>query len=198
MERTLTLAVEGATDVAVARRLLDEANLLTGPEYIKSGKAALDRSLHGYNNAAQISRWLVLRDLDHDAECAPELRRRLLPSPSAHMRLHIPVRAIEAWLLADAEAISQCLSVSPAKVPNDPDHISDPKSCLVELARRSRKRVTREALVPRLGSTAKVGPGYSAFVIEFAADHWRPQIAATRSESLARLRKFLRVISQET
>lgn len=111
MSVPITLAVEGTTDAAVARRLLDEAGLQVGPEYVRNGAAALDESLAGFNEAARFSRWLVLRDLDRDAPCAPELYRRLLPAPSAFMRLHIPVHAVEAWLLADAEAMSRCLSI---------------------------------------------------------------------------------------
>src|SRR5262245_53912338 len=117
----VTLALEGDTDVAVARRLLEEVGLQSEREYVRRGKHALDQSLSGYNNAARFSCWLVLRDLDHDADCAPTLRARLLGNPAAHMRLHIPVRSIEAWLLADAQAISRFLAVSQSKVPKDPE-----------------------------------------------------------------------------
>lgn len=176
----ITLAVEGATDVAVAKRLLLEVGLQPGPEYVKSGKAALDRSLAGYNSAARFSCWLALRDLDHDAGCAPELCRRLLSVPAPHMRLHVPVRAVEAWLLADAETLSQSLAVAPAVMPVDPESVPDP-----------RRKYVREALVPSAGTT-----GYAAFVIEFATKSWQPASAANRSPSLARLRDFLLGVSQ--
>src|SRR5205809_143115 len=116
----ITLAVEGTTDAAVAKRLLDEAGLEPGPEYVKGGKGALDKSLIGYNNAARFSCWLVLRDLDRDADCAPALCQKLLAAPATHMRLHIPVRAIEAWLLAGAKAISDFLSIAQTRVPANP------------------------------------------------------------------------------
>jgi hypothetical protein len=195
LSRVITLAVEGATDVAVAKRLLLEVGLQPGPEYVKSGKTALDRSLAGYNSAARFSCWLALRDLDHDAGCAPELCRRLLLVPAAHMWLHVPVRAVEAWLLADAESLSESLAVARAVMPADPESVPDPKRALVDLARRSRRRYVREALVPSAGTTARVGPGYAAFVIEFATQRWRPANAATRSLSLASLRRFLRTVS---
>ena len=60
------------------------------------------------------------------------------------------------------------------------------------VARRSRRRSVRDALVPQAGTTAKVGPGYAVSLIDYTSRHWRPEIAATRSESLARLRDFLR------
>jgi hypothetical protein len=196
MDEPITLAVEGITDAAVAKRLLQEAGLEVGPEYIKRGKHALDARLRGYNSAARFSCWLVLRDLNHDAHCAPELRRELLPTPEPRMYLHIPIRSVETWLLADAESLSQFLSVALSKIPKDPEDESDPKRALVDLGRRSRKKVVREALVPAAGTTAKVGPGYSALLIEFATLTWRPEVAARRSRSLARLRNFLQSVAQ--
>jgi len=194
LSRVVTLVVEGTPDAAVARRLLQEVDLESGYEYITNGKGALDRKLAGYNNAARFSCWLVLRDLDHDAECAPTLSRLLLPSPSPHMRLQVSVRAVEAWLLADADAVSEALAISVARVPRDPETIPDPKNALVALARRSRKKAVREAVVPPHGTTARVGPGYSEFLTQFASLAWRPDVAAQRSESLASLRAFLNAV----
>lgn len=71
--------VEGDLDEAVLRRLAAEASLLIGTVYGKNGKDDLDRRLAGYNNAARFAPWIVLRDLEHDAECAPVLRSRLPP-----------------------------------------------------------------------------------------------------------------------
>jgi hypothetical protein len=187
----VTLVVEGTTDAAVARRLLLDAGLQPQHEYITNGKSGLDQRLAGYNNAARFSCWLVLRDLDQDAECAPDLRRNLLPQPATHMRLHMPVHAVEAWLLADPETLSRSLSIPQSRFPAAPEMVSHPKRVLVDLARGSRKTAVREALVPAAGTTARVGPGYAAFLTEFATDTWRPAIAAERSDSLARLRTFL-------
>jgi hypothetical protein len=194
----VTLVTEGPTDPVALKRLLDEAGLEAGPEYVTGGKVELDRRLTGYNNAARFSCWLVLRDLDQDANCALELRRQLLATPAAHMRLHISVRALEAWLIADAEAMSEALSISPTRVPVDPEAIDRPKRTLVDLARSSRSRAVRRALVPAAGTTANVGPGYTTFLTEFIAQDWRPAVAATRSPSLARLRDFLRASSTKS
>lgn len=192
----VSLVVEGATDAVVAKRLLAEVGLEAGPEYVQGGKGKLDQRLTSYNNAARFSCWLVLRDLDRDASCAPELRQRLLPAPSARMRFHVPVHAIEAWLLADAEAIGDVLSVHRARIPQDPDSLDDPKEHLLDLARQARRRTVRDAMLPARGSTARVGPGYAATLMEFAMTRWRPDVAATRSGSLARLRAFLRRVSR--
>jgi len=187
----VTIAIEGTTDAAVIRRLLDEAGLQTDREYVKKGKSALDQSLSAYNNAARFSCWLVVRDLDQDAKCAPDLRRTLLVHPAAHMRLHIPVHSVEAWLMADSQHISEFLSVPRSKIPTDPEALPHPKRALVDIARLSRKKAIREAMVPPPG-TAAVGPGYSAMLVDFSINHWRPSVASSRSGSLARLRTFLR------
>ncbi len=196
MDLPVTLVVEGATDAPVLKRLLADAGLVIGPEYVKDGKPALDRSLGGYNNAARFSPWLVLRDLNSDEPCAPALRLRLLPTPSQYMRLHIAVREMEAWLLADAEALSQFLAIPRSLVPDSPEEVPQPKLALVNLARRSRRRPLREALVPGSGSTAKVGPGYAAAVLEFTAHSWRPMAAEERAPSLRRLRLYLQGLRQ--
>jgi hypothetical protein len=192
----VSLVVEGMTDAVVARRLLEETGLEAGPAYVQAGKASLDHRLAGYNSAARYSCWLVLRDLDRDASCAPELRQKLLPASAAHMRFHLAVRAVESWLLADADALGEVLAVRRARISPDPDALDDPKGHLLDLARHSRRRIIREGMLPASGSTARVGPGYAATLIEFATNRWRPVVAAGRSPSLARLRAFLRRVSQ--
>ncbi len=191
MLEPVTLAVEGITDAAVVRRLLDEAHRPAGPEHGQTGKQALDRSLDGYNRAARFSCWLVLRDMDRDAACVAALARRLLPVPAPHMRLHIAVRAVEAWLLADAERIAEQLAVRVGCVPSNPEALANPKRSLIDVARHSRRRGIRDAIVPVEGTTAQTGPGYTGFVIEFVESRWRPSVAAKHAPSLARLRAFL-------
>lgn len=82
----VTVAVEGDTDVPIARRLLELTGFEVGSVFGLRGKNWLDARLHAYNFAARHSRWLVLRDLNTDDECAPRLRQRLLPDPSEGMR----------------------------------------------------------------------------------------------------------------
>ena len=75
MPVTISAAVEGDVDEAVARRLIVGAGAQPGSIYGKHGKAALRTRIDGYNRAAQHAPWLVLVDLDSDAACAPVLRR---------------------------------------------------------------------------------------------------------------------------
>ena len=192
MDNTVQIAVEGPTDAAVLKRLLVEVGLEPGPEYVSGGKAALDRRLPGYNNAAKFSCWLVLRDLDRDDDCPVMLRQQLLPRPSAHMRLQIAAHAVESWLLADDQSFSRFFAVKGARVPNEPDNLRKPKETLVNLVRHSQSRTMRDAIVPPPDTTARVGPGYTVVITRFVNDHWRPAVAEKRSGSLMNLRRFLR------
>jgi hypothetical protein len=192
MSGEIAVAVEGALDEIVLSTVFRATGRAFRAVYGKSGKVALDARLPAYDAAARHQQWLVLRDLDQDAACAPELVARLLPSRSPMMRLHIAVRAIEAWLLADRKTMSTVLGVPVARVPEQPESIDNPKSLIVQLARGSSSRRIRDALVPRDGSSAKVGPGYIQVFGEFAVSGWDPDSAAQRSDSLARLLRHLR------
>ena len=183
---SVTVALEGDCDVPVIRKLL----AATGHELAivqgLRGKTFLTANLMGYNNAARFSPWLVVRDLDHDAECAGELIAKLLPVPSAKMMLRIAVRETEAWLLADKASVAVFLSVAKSRVPTDPDGLEDPKQSLVNLARQSKKTAIRQDMVPPVGWSGVVGPAYMSRIEEFARDHWNPSEAAKSSDSLKR------------
>ncbi len=98
----INIVVEGLTDIAVARRLCGEAGMRVSRVFPMRGKSQFDRKLHNYNKAAYYqTNWLVLRDLDQDATCAPTLRVKKFKNIAPGMLLRIPVRAVEAWLLAD-------------------------------------------------------------------------------------------------
>ncbi|MEA2489159.1 MAG: hypothetical protein QOH21_951 [Acidobacteriota bacterium] len=182
---TITVAVEGVHDAEVARRLLVACGHAVGPVYNAQGKSRLDRSLSGYNNAARQAPWLVLRDLDRDGECAPELRRKLLPDPAQFMTMRIPVRAVETWLLADRRSFAKYFRVSTASVPRDVEAIADPKRLLVDIVRTSSSSTVRNSVVPARGTSAAVGPGYTAAFIDFVVNHWDVDAAAEESQSLA-------------
>ena len=62
----------------------------------------------------------------------------------------------------------------------------NPKEFLLSLARRSKKKAVREALVPAQGATLSVGNQYDTLLSEFVQDHWNLERAATASPSLKR------------
>jgi hypothetical protein len=190
----LTGAVEGDVDEAVLVRIAQRLGLTVGTVHGRQGKSHLLRALPGYNMAARFTPWVVVLDLDRDCDCAPPCRSRWLPAPSANMHFRIAVRSIESWLLADRERIAAFLGVQRAVIPADPDSLDDPKGTLVGLARRSRRHATRAEMVPTQGGGRRVGPLYSARLIEFASDReegWRPEVASLVSDSLARCMQAL-------
>ena len=191
----LKIAVEGSLDEAVVRRLASEAGLALDEVHGKNGKGRIEQRLLGYNKAARYTPWLVLVDLDAE-ECAPSLRSRWLPKPAPLMCFRVVVRSIESWLLADPPGIAKFLSIDPARVPPVPEMEIAPKRTLVELARQSRNPQIRRDLAPSPGSGREVGPAYSSRMVDFVERHWRPEIAAERSDSLRRCRLRLRELAR--
>jgi hypothetical protein len=192
MMEGVTVAVEGPADEAVARRVLGHMGHAADAVHICAGKGNLDRRLAGFNAAARHWYWLVLRDLDRDAECAPALVTSILAQRAEHMVFCVAVRQAEAWMLGDREALAAFLGVSARRVPMDPEVLDNPKHALVRLAETSRRRAIREDIVPRTGSTARVGPGYTGRAIEFTSTLWRPAVAARSCPSLRRCIDALR------
>jgi hypothetical protein len=193
----INVLVEGVTDEVVVRRLLEYVGLPCGTVYGREGKGALLQRILNYNQAARFRPWLVVIDLDRDTECAPPFLRSTLPNPAAGMRFRVAVRAIEAWIMADAERLAAFLGIRAARIPSDPDAELDPKRTLISLARRSRRRAIREDIVPREGSGGRVGPGYAGCLIEFvmaAEQSWRPEVAVQRSDSLQRCVEALKTL----
>lgn len=186
MSAIISAAVEGSTDEAVAVRLIGHIGAQPGFVYGKQGKPHLRNKVWSYNQAAQHAPWLVLVDLDRDTDCAPPLRAAWLPKPAPQLCFRVAVRAVEAWLIADVEALAGFLGVARSQVPSDPESLPDPKSAMVNLARASRRSAIRVDMVPREGSGRAVGPAYSSRLIEFVSSHWRPDVAAKRADSLRR------------
>jgi len=198
-QSNIYVAVEGFTDEIVVRRILKYVNLRCDLVRGKNGKSSLLKQLDKFNQAAQYNNWLIVLDLDQDAECAPTYVQTVLPNPSLGMLLRIAVREIEAWLLADRESLAAYLGISRDIIPINPDLENDPKLTLINLARRSRKAQLREDIVPRQNSGARIGVGYPSRIqefVEFSKNQWRPEIAETNSDSLRRTIKALQKLNQ--
>ena len=192
-------AGEGPLDQIVIERLAEFTGANVGPIYGGSGKPALLDRLEGYNAAARHAPWIVLVDLNGDCECAPIALQNWLPYPEPLMCFRIVVRAIESWLLADRERLASTLRVAKSRIPINPESLENPKRTIVEIARRSRSRDVREDMVPRDGSGRNVGPAYTSRLMDFVRDSetgWRPNIAASASDSLSRCLQCLQPIIQ--
>src|SRR5262245_54185057 len=123
---TISAAVEGIVDEAVARKLILFAGGSPGVVFGKQGKPFLRQRVQGYNAAAQHAAWIILVDLDNDHICAGPLRAIWLPQQAPRLCFRVAVRAVEAWLLADAERIATFLRIGLGKVPAEPETLPNP------------------------------------------------------------------------
>lgn len=188
----LNLAVEDEISDYVLRRMLrDVEGVAVGTTYRRGGFGYLRKTISGWNNAAKGTPFAVLTDLDRYA-CPSELINDWLTVPKhPNLLFRIAVREVEAWLLADQAAMASFLGISVDALPQRPDDLQDPKSVLVELAKRSRHSLIRDSLVPRRDSTAKQGPGYNGCLAWYVQTEWTPEVARQSSPSLDRaLQRF--------
>jgi hypothetical protein len=184
----INLLAEDPLSEAVLRKILatQAANLVAGTCYGKMGYGYVKKNIQGFQRASAGMPLLALVDLE--SNCAPQLVRDWLVAPlQAGFLFRVAVREVESWLIADKGGLSQFLGVSPSRTNLlDPDSIDDPKRCLVDLARRSRKRDIRMGLAPRDGSTARVGPEYNPMLSDFVERLWSVDSAVCNSDSLRR------------
>lgn len=180
--------VEGQLDEAVAARLIRHTRHEFGVAYGKRGWQYLRHKAFGFNVRARYGNpILMLVDfMDTGLSCPPEVPAIWLPDRCNKMLLRTAVREIESWLLADGDGMARFLGIPAIRIPQHPEDLDDPKQTLVNLARRSRKRALREAIVPPPSVSSAVGPGYTAALEEFVARHWDIEAALPRALSLRR------------
>ena len=184
----INLAIEGQLDEAVLKVILWQSGIPFAicSCYMREGFGYLKKQIRAFNNAAKGTPYLVLTDLD-TYKCAPLLIEKWLPSHK-HQNLifRIAVRGVEAWLLAHRQAIADFLGINVRKIPEYPDNIENPKQFLINLARKSRKRRLKDAIIPRPGSTATIGPDYNNIMSLFVGNDWDVNEAVGNSPSLKR------------
>lgn len=189
----INLAAEDELSEAVLRRLLvfSRRGYEVGRAYRRGGFGYLRRTICGWNRAARGVPFVVLADLD-DNPCPRTLIDSWLTEPQhENLLFRVAVREVEAWLLADTSGLSRYLLVGETSVPSNAESLEDPKSALINLARRSRSAAMRDRIVPKRGSSAKQGPDYNGCLVQFVATHWDIGSAATNSISLGRAAKRL-------
>lgn len=186
---------EGTTDAEAARKLILAAGAQPGRDFTQRkqprGKEALDKRLPGYNAGAAYTPILVLRDLDQE-DCAVQSVQTLLPRRHPDHLLRIAVRSLEAWLLANSEAIARFAKVPLAQVPATPENLPDPKQSLVKMLRHTKDRETRKALEldTEAGPTWQQLGGWSGEFIRLA---WDPRRAAGAGGAPSLSRALLRL-----
>ena len=136
-----------------------------------------------YNEAAKHQTVIGLADLEQ-SPCASEAFEKLNKPLSQGFKLRLAVRMIESWIMADRNSFAIHLGIRLARVPEQPDLLPHPKRTVVELARHSRKKAVRDALVPT--GLGLVGAEYTPFMAGFVESRWRLDRARESSPSLER------------
>lgn len=198
--------VEGATDVPVARKVLEFVGLDYLPPVPLRGSSQLDAVLPKIlRTASKRAPIFILRDVDptppnHKGTRHPQCGGAVLAALGvanigAGHCLRLARHEMEAWLMADAQAFSRWLHCPSSVLPARPDDEVKPSLSIVDLARDRRvPDELRRQLVPRPESGARFGPGFEQAIIRFAAGKWSVKRALSRSRSLTRciaaLRRF--------
>lgn len=179
--------VEGDLDEAAAIRLVRHSHHVPGVCYGKRGWGYLRNKIRGFNKATKVLHCLTLVDfMDTGLACPPEVVEQWLPHRQPKMLFRIVVRELESWLIADRDNLADFLGVDAGFVPADPEQLEDPKRELINIARYSKRRKIRSAIVPEVGSTAQVGKLYNSEIMRFIETRWDIQIARTNAPSLNR------------
>ncbi|MBS1749548.1 MAG: hypothetical protein JST63_06570 [Bacteroidetes bacterium] len=162
----------------------------TGVSYNGFGNGYIKTNIKGFNEAATGIPFFVLTDLDNNP-CAPYVINDWLNKPiRPNLIFRIAIREVESWLLADTEGVAEYFGVSKSLVSATPELLPDPKRALINLAKKCRKRIVREDIIP-INENASIGPNYNGRLMEFVFDYWNVNNAMAKSESLRRAYKAL-------
>ncbi len=184
----INLVVEDLLSEAVLRKLLEcsSKDYAVGTCYCQGGVGYIKNKIMGFNHAARGTPFLVLADLDN-VVCPPDLIKQWFMQPKhPNLIFRIAVREVEAWLLADRKGFAGYSRISEKKIPAASEDITDPKRTLIALVKHSPLADLRSDIVPREGTTAKIGPNYNGRLIDFVHSKWNVKNAKNNSLSLSR------------
>jgi hypothetical protein len=155
---------------------------------VKSGRGNVQRNLAAYANLSTIMPVLVGVDLDHDV-CAPSLLASWQASFGEHtdLLIRVAVREIESWILADRRRFAGFVGGQSDNVNPLPDTLPDPKRYLLDFAKNYADIELKRDLLPKdFNRYPRIGPAYNLQMCRFVEHKWRPHVALSRSDSLAR------------
>lgn len=194
----INLATEDELSEAVALRLIaEQPTLEVGLLLRRGGNGYLFSNLPAFREMARRVPMLLMTDLDMTG-CAPAFIARWIGDRGLprNLLLRVVVREVEAWLLSDHDAIVEMMGGRVAgQLIAQPELLLQPKEALLELARKAHRDV-RGDLLPTRGSDVKQGLGYNVRLIDFVNNHWDPERASARSDSLSRARIRLRDLAE--
>lgn len=184
----IAVATEDILSEVVALRLLAELNGKLIPELLlrRGGSGYLKTNIRKWCQLSHTLPVLVLTDLDNTDH--PKTLINSWMGKNNHpenLVIHVAVKEIESWLLADHVAIKKLLGAP--KTPKDPDSLADPKLYLLNMATKAPRRIRDELVRPHQGG-AKQGLGYNSLLTSFVNESWNPERAAQQSPSLAKAR----------
>jgi hypothetical protein len=183
-------------DEAAASRLIKSTGHTPGTCYGKKGFTYIQEKVRGFNQTSVNTNYLVLVDfMDTGLACPADVVAQWVPHRQPGLIFRVVVRELESWLFADSENLASFLRVSATKIPSDPEQLTDPKLTLVNIARSSRSKSIREALVPEAGSKARVGKLYTSEMTQFIERDWNVENACMNSKSLSKCCKLLEEIA---
>ena len=183
----VVLAVEDRLSDAVATKILEKFDVEIVKRIGYKGKSDLERKTLELNRAANGITVFMLTDLDSPRVCPSRLIQSWVKGTlNPRFFFRVAVMEVESWIMADRIGFAAFLSIPSHQIPSPTDDILNPKEFLVSLARRSRKKTVREALVPMPSANFSVGIEYNTLLSEFVREHWDLERAATGSPSLKR------------
>jgi hypothetical protein len=186
-ERSVILAVEDKLSEAVVAKILKDFGVGISQIIGLKGKGYLQQKARSLNQTAKGFPVFMLTDQDSPDLCPARLIQNWIrETQNPGFFLRVAVMEVESWIIADRGGIAEFLSIPVVRIPQDPDSIRQPKEFLVSLARLSKKSSLREEIVPAVGATSKVGPGYNNCISEFVHLRWNIDQAASTSLSLRR------------
>jgi len=182
-----SLATEDELSEAVALRLLAENDIVPFQKLRKGGNGYLRSRRENWRNLARLHPVLLLADLDR-VKCAGFMKTDWFGEEGLEPNLCfcIAVHEVEAWLLADHEAMADQFGTKMKKL-NAPENHADPKQYLLQQATKFSRRL-RDDFVREENGVLKQGLGYNLRLCRFVKDHWAPERAAQYAPSLARAR----------
>lgn len=187
----INLLIEDEVHLHVLSKILDhsiktfEVHRIFGMK----GNNYIKKNLSSYNQAAKITPYLVLTDLDQ-LECPPILIHNWI-NFKRHNNLifRIAVREAETWLLADRENFASFLGISTNRIERYPESILNPKEYILNIATKSKKRNIKEDLIPK--GDAIIGRNYNTCLADFIINYWDIENAMQQSKSLNKLMNAL-------
>lgn len=181
------LAVEDELSESISTQILGHFDIEIWYTIRGKGNVALRQKAPELNRSTNGAAIFLLTDLDTPRECPPGLIRSWIRgSLNPKFFFRVAVMEVESWVMADRMGFADFLSIPLHRIPSPTDDILNPKEFLLSLARRSKKKTVREALVPAQGTTFSVGNEYNTLLSEFVREHWDLERAATASPSLKR------------